>query len=173
MNIQETNNLLKQEAIKLGLCEQWQNEVWTKDMSVEELIELYLRGIDFCIEHHWPANEMIKRLVSVDDRRKNCILVDDAWSLLNPQQAILLGASRSVVRCNGRAVTRLFVRDKSLAHLSLKGHCHVIVDVYDSSTIQVDMFEPGCRLLICQHSSDVKLAYTLNEGIDIKNLSFS
>lgn len=52
------NTYLKIEAMKHGLCQQWTNE-WSGDCSVEELVDKYKRGLDFCIKHKYPSREYI------------------------------------------------------------------------------------------------------------------
>ena len=44
----------------MGLCKQWTSE-WSKDSSRDELIDKFVRGLDFCIEHDWPSVDVMKR----------------------------------------------------------------------------------------------------------------
>lgn len=43
----ELNKKLREKAILYGLCEQWTND-WSENRNKQELIEMWLRGIDFC-----------------------------------------------------------------------------------------------------------------------------
>lgn len=57
--MKELNKILRNEAIDLGLCQQWQND-WRVNKNTGELIEMFKRGIDFCIEHNWPSCQFVK-----------------------------------------------------------------------------------------------------------------
>ena len=49
------NKDLRDKAILYGLCEQWTND-WSENRNKQELIEMWLRGIDFAILHNYPTN---------------------------------------------------------------------------------------------------------------------
>ena len=45
---------LKQDGIAKGLCLPWQNKL-RDGVSVKRLVDLYVRGIDFCIKNDYPT----------------------------------------------------------------------------------------------------------------------
>lgn len=51
---------MKSQAVGLGLCQQWTDE-WADGTSKDELVEKFVRGIDFCIEHNFPSCEVIRK----------------------------------------------------------------------------------------------------------------
>lgn len=51
---------MKHEAVTLGLCAQWTAE-WQDGTSKDEMVEKFVEGIDFCIQHNWPSVEVMKR----------------------------------------------------------------------------------------------------------------
>lgn len=54
----ELNKTLLAGAVSLGLCQKWQND-WEGNKSSGELIEMYKRGIDFCVDREWPSCDWI------------------------------------------------------------------------------------------------------------------
>ena len=44
------NKDLRDKAILYGLCEQWTND-WSENRNKQELIEMWLRGIDLSLIH--------------------------------------------------------------------------------------------------------------------------
>ena len=71
----ELNKKLREKAILYGLCEQWTND-WSENRNKQELIEMWLRGIDFAILHNYPTNEFIKESFSPELLKGNNIFVD-------------------------------------------------------------------------------------------------
>lgn len=126
------NEKLRNEAVNLGLCDKWQSE-WKESWDKQKLIDKFYEGLDFCIINHYPSNEFIKRNFDRDLLRKNGLLVDDEYSLLNPKQSILLGTSKSTVRVNAMNVSRIWVRDISSVKIIARGYAGVIVHVLDST----------------------------------------
>ena len=59
MIMNRLNSELRGHAVSYGLCTQWQGD-WQNNKSQQELIGMYIRGIDFCIEHDYPTVEYIK-----------------------------------------------------------------------------------------------------------------
>ena len=56
MIMNRLNSELRGHAVSYGLCTQWQGD-WQNNKSQQELIGMYIRGIDFCIEHDYPTVE--------------------------------------------------------------------------------------------------------------------
>ena len=51
---------MKNEAVSLGLCAQWTAE-WQDNTSKDDMVEKFVRGIDFCIGRNWPLAKDIKK----------------------------------------------------------------------------------------------------------------
>ena len=58
MKTREISLALKSEAVSLGLCQEWTSK-WNNE-SKESLVEKYVKGIDFCIEHNYPSLAFMK-----------------------------------------------------------------------------------------------------------------
>ena len=54
----QLNRELRDQAIALGLCGDWQ-DLWNRNWSKEKMIERMFRGLDFCLKHHYPSNDFI------------------------------------------------------------------------------------------------------------------
>lgn len=148
MNFDKLNQTLRDEAIRLDLCEKWQKTIWNRNLSQEELIDIYFKGLDFAIEHHYPSNEFIKDNFDKDLLRKKGVLVDDKYSLLNQRFAILLGNSESTMRYNGTTLAQVYVRDTSKARIVAKGRAHVIVEVYDNAKVDTEIDDTATVMVI-------------------------
>jgi hypothetical protein len=137
MDIVELNKDLRSQARNFGLCDQWYEEWSDLNCSQQELIDKYIKGLDFCILHHYPSNDFIKSNFDRDLLHKNNIVVDERHSLLNPMTAVILGNSKSKVRVNGYSVCRVYVRDNSSVDVFIRHKAHLIIHVYDHASVTI------------------------------------
>jgi hypothetical protein len=100
---------LKGEAVKLGLCEQWQGE-WPDGASKDDMAEKFVRGQDFCIKHDWPSVKVIKRHFG-DVIHRHGVYADEEFYISNKPTLILVG------KCEGHVVIDAHVYDLRQAHV--------------------------------------------------------
>lgn len=161
MELDNTNQVLRNQAIRDGLCQKWQNEVWNRNMSTDELVDMFYRGIDFAIEHHYPDKGTLLTLFGVRMLREYAVLVDDHFSLLNPEHAILIGDSTTNARYNGHIVAELYLTDNSTADVYAREKAHVIVHLYGQSSVRIHSFDSS-DVLAVRHSVDASCS--IEEG---------
>lgn len=164
MNKKELNKELRAQAINNGLCAMWQKE-WKEDWDLDKMISQFYRGIDFFLDKRFVSNNFIKENFDRYFLRKNGILVDDTYSLLNPRNAILIGESQSTIRFNNYMVTTIYVIDNSKAKILAKGHSSVIVHLLGNPQVEVEQKEHG-NVLIINHSKESVIIS--DDGIKIK-----
>lgn len=131
MNISEE---LKSQAISCGLCSPWQSE-WGEP-SKDELVEKYVRGIDFAIEHNFPSLEYMVR--NFDDcMNKHGVYVSQELSLKNPRITVANGSCTGDLLFNEFAVGRVYVRHNSDLTIHVSGMAKVFISLYDNCKIKV------------------------------------
>lgn len=155
MNEKIINKLLKEKAIDCGLCDQWKKE-WEQDWDFEKLANQFYRGLDFYLKTRFIPTKFFKESFDIDFLRKNGILVDDKYSLLNPENAILIGNSNGTVRMNGFKATNVYVVDKSHLKIIAKNRSFVIVHALDRCVINASKNDLA-HLVVIKHSPDVKV----------------
>ena len=57
---------LKEDGKAKGLCRMWQMKLRT-GLDYEQLIQLYIKGIDFCISENYPTLDFIRDMVTSAD----------------------------------------------------------------------------------------------------------
>ena len=155
MEIKQINDQLRNDAIKFGLCQQWQDE-WKEDWSQEKMVEKMFKGIDFCLKYRYPSNQFIKDNFDLDFRRKSNVLVDDRYSLLNPPYALILGDSKATIRLNGRKSSIIYIHDWSRVELYASGSSFAIVHLLGDSRIEVEK-KDRAHIAVISHSNDARL----------------
>ncbi len=126
---------LKEQAIKLGLCSQWQ-EKWHKKTK-DELVEMYIRGIDFAIDNDWPTCDYMKRHFNGIMQRHG-VFVDDVINRQNLRQCICNGNTRGIIEYNSYSVGSLYIRHNSNVHIKVKDNAMISIELYDNAVVHVE-----------------------------------
>ena len=129
----EVNKRLARDAKKKGICEEWYGRL-IDTKGKDELIKMYLEGIDFCLSNEYPSNEFI---------RQHFVGTCEAYGVFL-DQAITAGNFRQ---------SRL----KVLA----TGNSFVMVDVFDDTTVEVEARD---NAKICVNHYGGNLTTTTGDG---------
>lgn len=126
---------LKKEAIRLGLCNEWQNE-WGKPTR-QELIDKYVKGIDFCIKHNYPSNEYIVENFTQQELNDNGIFVNERFEVVNPKRLICNGDCNGVCRISSYISKDMYIRGNSIVVIYLEENSRAFIRIYDNCTVKV------------------------------------
>lgn len=126
---------LKQDGIAKGLCQPWQNKL-RDGVSVKRLVDLYVRGIDFCIKNDYPTLEFIR-----DNFKGKCeqygVYIDDSVTEKDRETIVLNGDCKAMLEYGGYSVSTVFVRHNSRASIVASEFANVTIDAFDNSHIVV------------------------------------
>lgn len=161
MDIKIINNELRDEAIRLGLCNEWQ-QLWSKDWDFTKLVERYKKGIDFCMENHYPSDNFVKNNFDRELLRKNFILVDDKYSFLNPKVCVVTGNSDSNIRFNAWSSGEVYISGSSNVTLTAKNYSFVMVHLYEESSISA-IASDKARIVIIKHAKTTKIDKSIGD----------
>lgn len=130
---------MKSEAVSLGLCAGWTAD-WKEGSSKDEMLEKFVRGIDFCIEHNWPSTEVMKRDFG-DAIHAHGVYVDENVKLHNPKTIILNGNCDAEIIADGFSAPEIYVRHNSVANIKVSGFSVAHISVYDNAKLNVSCDE--------------------------------
>ena len=156
----ELNKDLRNQAIHLGLCDDWQ-KLWRKDWSQEKMVEMMFRGLDFCLKYHYPSNDFIIKHFDQDFRRKNNVFVNDKYSTNNPKESLILGTSDITIRYNTWNHGNIHVRDNASVKLTAKNSSFVIAHLYENAFIEAEQLDKA-RIVLVKHSEKVTIVAEKN-----------
>lgn len=133
-NLSET---LKQQAISLGLCQQWR-KAWG-NCDQQELIDKYKSGLDFCLDRDWPSTDFIKANFDRTLLHRNLIYVDEHVNLDDAPSGIyvLNGECSGTLHFRSWAAATIYVRHTSNVNILAEDFAKVFVRVYDEAEIEV------------------------------------
>lgn len=137
-NLENLNKILKSKAMSLGLCAQWTSE-WDPESTQDELIGKFKRGLDFCIKHNYPSNEVVKSFFSPEILRKHHVYVDEFLDIDNCESDIYViqGGSNMGLTFDKYTVATISIRHSSNVNITCLGNSRVFVRVYDNSNVSI------------------------------------
>lgn len=166
MTESELSIKLREDARRIGLCDQWYGE-WKDETTMQELINKYKKGLDFALKHRWPSLQFIKTHFPQEVLRENGILVDDirSYPVRNPatrrliyiRNYVLLGESHGVIRYSFKSHTcNVWVRDTSTIRVEVKYGSFILIHLFDKAKadVKTDMVSKIC---VIKHSPDVSI----------------
>lgn len=141
---------LRVEAIGLDACQKALRE-WTADPDA--LCELYIRHLDFCMEHNYPSGDVLKsRFDGV--RQRHGIYVDERIDCRGARQVVCNGACTGRIRYDGYGVGTLYVRHQSDVEVNVADFAIVVIRVYDQARVRVKNAGVG-RVAVLQYGGEV------------------
>lgn len=135
MELHELNRIVRNKAIENGLCSDWQNNVWNRELSVREMLQIYVKGIDFSIKNDWLDNEFIKANADRDLLRECGIFIDEKVNEENVTTAVVMGKSSGSICYDGMMVGSVYVRHGSELEITASDGARVFVEVHDNAKI--------------------------------------
>lgn len=166
MKEKELSIKLREDARRLGLCDEWYGN-WKDETNQEKLCEMYKKGLDFCIKHRWPSKQFILQHFSLEFRRANGVLIDDTRSyperdettrrLIYIREYVLLGKSHATLRYSFRPhVCNVWVCDDSDVKVFVKYGAFIMIHLFDnaSADIETDMVS---KVSVIRHSRNCKI----------------
>lgn len=149
------NNLsdkMKNEAVSLGLCAQWTAE-WKDGSSKDEMVEKFVKGIDFCIGRNWPSTKDMKKYFG-DVIHNHGVYVDENVDMENPKIAILNGECVAHIDYDWMDSGEVYVRHNSSLYLKVNGFSRVFVNLLDDAELHVEC-EDTARVFVYQYGGKI------------------
>lgn len=143
---------MKEKAVSLGLCAQWTSE-WERNSSIDEMVEKFVKGIDFCIAKNWPTVDIIKRYFG-EAGHKRGVYADENVSLKNPKMLILNGECVANIEYEWMDSGEIYVRHNSSLHLKAKGLSRVFVNLHNDAEVHIEV-EDSARVFVYQYGGKV------------------
>ena len=166
MNDKDLSKDLKNKAIALGLCRQWQRE-WTTD-DKDKLCSMYIEGLDFCVANNYPSVTYMKDNFE-GVMQKHGIYVDDRIDIYSPKLRtyIINGSSTGNIVLDDFDLCEIYVRHNANINIISKGQSSVYVSVFDNSNVSIFKESHLSRVHVYKYS-DESVLDCKGEDISIK-----
>ncbi len=145
------NPELRSSAISLGLCRQWQNQ-WSDNLTNSQLISMFRRGQDFCIEHDFPSLDYIRQTFPKPELERGGVYLDTELDrTLGNGTYIVLGSCRGVVRFPRWSAAVLYVRHDSRIRVEADEFSRIQIHLHDSAEAESIPADPSARIRTFNH----------------------
>lgn len=163
----ELKKQLKQDGIAKGLCSQYQGLI-DRSQSIEALVRLFIRGIDFCIKHDYPTLEFMRENFKGKSEPYGGYVDDEITGLRNAPDVVLNGGCKAMLEYDEYSVSRIYIRHSSQAAVNVSDHAIVTIDAFDSSHLVVAVAGSDAQVIVNQYD-DAKVE-CIGSGIKVKNI---
>lgn len=136
-NMKKINDIIKQMVIKQGTCAEGLSSLQKLGDSTPEVIQSYIKHIDYCLATNTPNKDFIKENFSEDDLSKNGIYIDNTLYIENEFRSIILGACEAEIVIDGYNTSRIYAKHTSKLNIIASGRAHVLVDTLDDAEVKV------------------------------------
>lgn len=126
---------LARDAKKKGICEEWHKEL-LRTTEKEDMIRMYIRGIDFCIANNYPSHDYMRQHFK-GVMEQFGVFLDDTIDEVNPENAICHGTTSGSITFYGYATGEVIVKDKSEITISVSDNAFVMVDIFDDAVVDI------------------------------------
>lgn len=126
--------LAKQAKVK-GICKEWHKQL--KSLTDKRaMVDMYIRGIDFCLSNEFPNNEYIRDNFKGVMEEKG-VFLDDNINLVNFRRCVALGKSKGSVKVTCYKVCEVFAKHESNLNIIVEDNAFVEIDMFDNSVVSV------------------------------------
>lgn len=129
---------LAKQAQQLNICQDWHKELKTLE-DKRTMVEMYLKGIDFCLANDYPNNDYIRRNFG-DIINDFGVFLDNTIDLVNIEKCVALGASKGRIEMNAYSVSEIFAKHDSELTIIAKDNAFIMLDAFDNSVVNIEAY---------------------------------
>lgn len=129
---------IKAEAIENGLCRLWAEE-WEENATKEQMVDKFIRGLDFCIITGFPSVEQMKEYALPEFNARN-VYADQGVKIKGvecPNQVILCGKSKAWIEVS-QGICEIWVRHDSEVSVLVRNGALAMVRALDNAKVKVE-----------------------------------
>lgn len=153
------------EAQRNGICSEWFDAM--KNLTDKKaLLEMYVKGIDFCLSNNYPSNDYIREHFK-GEMEPFGVHLDEALLLQNPRTVVALGKCSGSIKVDEFTVSEVFIKHQSDLTIKAKGNSFVMVDIFDDAKVYV-LAADESKVCINRYGGDVSYDTRDNGIVKIK-----
>lgn len=156
---------LAKEAKRKGICKQWHNDLKKLGDNKRAMLQMYIKGIDFCLMNDFPSNEYIRANFKGTMEDFGVFLDDHNLNITNFSKCVALGTTSGVVTITGFNVCEVFTKHHSNITIEAKDNAFIVVDVFDESFLTVHAHD---RAKVCVNKYGGLVEYESEDGAMVK-----
>lgn len=163
------------EACRKGICGEWKQMMGEAE-SLDTLVQLFVRGIDFCVNKRFPSPEYIEANFKGMCERYG-VYVNEHAEVRNVRRGVFVGCATGTLAYDGYEAAVLYVRDEAGVTVTADEHSIVTMDCFDRSRVAVTA-KNGAKVTVnlygcavaeyaCDGSSEVKVVRKFKDTYEL------
>ena len=156
---------LAKEAKRKGICKEWYGELRKLGDNKRAMLQMYIKGIDFCLMNDFPSNDYIRANFKGAMEDFGVFLDDTNLDITNFAKCVALGKTSGKVTTTGYQVCEVFVKHQSNITIEANDNAFVVVDVFDDSIINVNASD---RAKVCVNHYGGSVNTSTTDGAMVK-----
>jgi hypothetical protein len=133
--MENLNQYVLAKAIQNKVCQAGADGISTA-RSVQDLLDMYIKDIDFCLSTNFPTNGDLQRLAG-EYLNQNGVYIDQTFKLSDRSFIVALGDCSGSIRYDGYSAAQLYVKHSSKVKVTVSGNAKVFIDCFDQSELNV------------------------------------
>ena len=129
-----TEHLAKQ-AMKYGICDQWYSEL-VKIEDRKALMDMYVRGIDFCLRNNFPSNEELEKYFS-DIMPDMGVYLNMPIDVKNIRPCVCLGNTYGKYTIGDYCAGEIFIKHDAKIDIVAQDNAFLMVNLFENAIINV------------------------------------
>lgn len=129
------SNYILKKAKENGVCPPGAEKIVAAN-SIDELLQIYVESIDFCLDNNFPSNSDLIDLAG-DLINQYGIYVDSFKKLIDRRFVVALGNSKIEYTSTNATVGEVFVKHDSSLKVYAKDNSFVVIDCFDQAQVSV------------------------------------
>lgn len=139
---------------KEKICDEWFIKL-QQTKSIEELVKMYVRGIDFCFSNEYPSNEYIRNNFK-GKMEVFGVYLDDIIAIDNKRKLVLLGETIASLTYTDFNVCQLYMKDNSTANVVAKDNSILCIDIFYNSKLNI-VCNDNSKVIINNFGGEIKI----------------
>ena len=144
----ELVELLRKDGVRKGLCQQYQG-LLKGDLSIEDLVKLFIGGVDFCIKYNYPTLDFMREHFKGKSEPYGAFVDDEIVEpLVNVPDVVMNGDCKAMAEYNGFAVSRIFARHNTQMSVTVTDHAIVTIDAFDNTFLAIAVAGSDAQVIV-------------------------
>jgi len=162
--MENLSQYILEKTLKADICQPWAEMIANTD-SVDAMLAMYVKGIDFCLEKNFPENNDLINLGG-DKLEQYGIYVNRVIDYPAGDFLVFLGRCEGSVIANGYAANQIFVKHESVITVKVSENAFVVIDCFESSRLELSAFD-NSKVMVNVYG-DAKVSHITYDNAVIK-----
>lgn len=133
MELEELSSTLKSMGRAMGMCDKFYDK-WADGMGIDDIIDMYAAGFDFCCQKDFPPLDFIRRNFNREDLHRHKIYVDEEVHLKGESGSyFFLGACKGDISFGDFCISDVYLRHTSELSIQSESFARVFITLYEDA----------------------------------------